>query len=150
LYFSGAKLNRSLNHIEKRLIAMAIDLTAFQAELARNSSISASVKQALDTLKGQVESLTQQLAQNGVDPATLSALADMQATLKANDDTVAAILAGTGAGGDTTGGGGADTTGGGASGADTTGGAGADTTGGAAQTPAQAPADPNAPASPSI
>jgi len=129
---------------------MTVDLSAFQAELTRNTSISQSVKTALDTLKSQVDNLTQQISQAGVDPATVSALADMQATLKANDDTVAAILAGTGAGGDTTGGGGADTTGGGASGADTTGGAGADTTGGAAQTPAQAAAAPNTPASPSI
>ena len=142
MYFSGAKLNRSLNNIERKLNQMTVDLSAFQAELTRNTSISQSVKTALDTLKSQVDNLTQQLAQAGVDPATVSALADMQATLKANDDTVAAILAGTGAGGDTTSGGGADTTGGGAS--------GADTTGGAAQTPAQAPAAPNAPASPSI
>jgi len=150
LYFSGAKLTRSLNNIERKLNQMTVDLSAFQAELTRNTSITSSVKTALDTLKSQVDNLTQQLAQAGVDPATVSALADMQATLKANDDTVAAILAGTGAGGDATGGGGADTTGGGASGTGTTGGAGADTTGGAAQTPAHAPADPNVPASPSI
>jgi len=121
---------------------MAIDIKAMQDELARNTSLTGSIKSFTESLKSQVDNLTQQLAQAGVDPATVSALADMQATLKANDDTVAAILAGTGAGGDTTGGGGADTTGGGAS--------GADTTGGAAQTPAQAPADPNAPVSPSI
>jgi hypothetical protein len=128
LYFSGAKLNHSLNNIEKRLDKMAIDLAAFQAEIARNTSIAASVKQVLDTLKSQVDNLTQQLAQNGVDPATLSALADMQATLKANDDTTQAVL--------TTDGGGASTV---------TGGAGADTTGGGgAPTPSPAPApDPN-------
>lgn len=142
MYFSGAKLTRSLNNIERKLNEMTVDLSAFQAELTRNTSISQSVKTALDTLKSQVDNLTQQLAQAGVDPATVSALADMQATLKANDDTVSAILAGTGAGGSVAGGGGADTTTGGAS--------GADTTGGAAQTPAQAPADHNAPANPSI
>lgn len=121
---------------------MALDLTAFQAELARNTSLTGSIKAAMDTLKGQVENLTQQLSQAGVDPATLSALADMQATLKANDDTVDAIIQNTPAAG------GQDTTGGAASGADTTSGAGADTTGGGAQAPSQAPADPNAPAGP--
>ena len=121
---------------------MAIDLQAMQDELARNTSLTGSIKAFTESLKNQVDALTTQLSQAGVDPATLSALADMQATLKANDDTVAAIISGTPAAG------GQDTTGGAASGADTTGGAGADTTGGGAQAPSQAPADPNAPAGP--
>jgi hypothetical protein len=121
---------------------MGIDLTAFQAELARNTSLTGSIKQAMDTLRGQVDSLTQQLAQAGVDPATLSALQDMQATLKANDDTVDAIVQNTpAAGGSTDAGGGASTASGG-QGADTTGGAvnGTDPANGGTPTPAQPPA----------
>lgn len=74
---------------------MALDLTAFQAELARNTSLTGSIVTALNTLKSQVDNLTQQLSQAGVDPASMTALTDMQNTLRANDDTVAAILAGT-------------------------------------------------------
>lgn len=82
---------------------MALDLTTFQAELARNTSLTGSIVTALNTLKSQVDNLTQQLSQAGVDPASMTALTDMQNTLRANDDTVAAILAGTQAdqGGDT-------------------------------------------------
>jgi phage shock protein A len=97
-YVRDRRIEKLLRNIHQEIANMAIDLTAFQAEIARNTSIVASVKQVLDTLKGQVDTLTQQLANAGVDPATLTALADMQATLQANDDLAAAAVATDGGG----------------------------------------------------
>jgi hypothetical protein len=97
-YYSNRHIGALLTSINQGVASMAIDLSAFQAELARNTSQTASVKTLLDTLANQVTSLTTQLSQAGVDPATLSALTDMQAMLKANDDTTAAALATDGGG----------------------------------------------------
>jgi uncharacterized coiled-coil protein SlyX len=93
IYRFGVRVLSKLHHIEQRIANMAIDLTAFQAEITRNTSVVASVKAILDTLKTQVADLTEQVKNAGVDPATLTALADMQTTLQANDDLAAAAVA---------------------------------------------------------
>jgi hypothetical protein len=97
-YYSTRQIGTLLTSINNGVASMAIDLSAFQAELARNTSQTASVKTLLDTLKNEVDSLQTQLSQAGVDPSTLSALTNMQDILKSNNDTTAAALATDGGG----------------------------------------------------
>lgn len=79
---------------------MALDVSGLQAQVDRVVAHSAQIKTALDALKANgdaqkksIDDLTKQLANAGVDPATLSALSAMQNTLQSSEDIVDAALA---------------------------------------------------------
>ncbi len=66
---------------------MAIDLTSITAEVARNSSVEASIVQLVNNLAAQIAAIPP-----STDPVTQAALDALNATLTSNDDAIAAAV----------------------------------------------------------
>ncbi len=96
-WYSWGSLQAQLNRIETKLntvitkeTAMAIDLTGMTAELAKNTSVSASAVTAINTLLAQLAAVPP-----STDPVTQAAIDNIVANWQANDNTVAAAIANT-------------------------------------------------------
>ena len=66
---------------------MAVDLTALTSEVARNSSVTASVVQVVNNLVTALNNIPP-----STDPVTQAALDEIKATLSTNDDAIAAAV----------------------------------------------------------
>ena len=83
-----SKLNQLLKGQQQLETTMAIDFTAANAEIARNTDVTGSVKALLASLAQQIADLKTA----STDPATQASIDDLVASLKANDDDVAAAV----------------------------------------------------------
>jgi hypothetical protein len=84
------RLTRLVLQLLQQENQMAIDLTAATAEIARNTSVSASAVLAIQTLIAQIAAVPA-----STDPATQAALDNIVQNWQANDATVAAAVANT-------------------------------------------------------
>ncbi len=83
-----SKLNQLLTEQQNMETEMAIDFTAANAEIARNTDVVASVKLLLADLTQKIADLKTA----STDPATQAAIDALVASLKTNDDTAAAAV----------------------------------------------------------
>ena len=77
-----------LNEVLQMENKMAIDLTAMTAEVANNTSVTASVEQLVTNLVAQIAAIPP-----SSDPVTQAALDALTATLSGNDTSIAAAVA---------------------------------------------------------
>jgi len=84
-------IKRKLNLLSEQEAEMAVDFTAMNAELARNTSLTASIAQVVNTLVDMLANIPP-----SSDPVTQAALDDLRNALATNDDAIAAaVVAGT-------------------------------------------------------
>jgi hypothetical protein len=84
-----AEIKYNQNRILKGETAMALDLSALQAEVTKQTTIVASVQSFIAGLNAQLAAMQSQT----VDPATASQLASLQSQLAANDTALASAIA---------------------------------------------------------
>ena len=94
-WYSWGSLQAQLNRIETKLntvikqeSAMAIDVTALTAEVARNTTVEQSVVTLVNNLAAQIAAIPA-----SSDPVTQAALDSLKTTLSQNDDAIAAAVA---------------------------------------------------------